>query len=201
MQMNERQSPEAGAVLTDEWTRLKKLAKEQNIDALLRELRNSMESHQRVRGKEVVFTVRGQAAWRLGQLRDPRAVGSLSDLLHDSQASVRTEAARALGSIGDKNAIPALIEALNDVYGGVRMRAAQSLGRLGDRSAGPGLVATLQDETPWVRMEAAKALVQIRYRDAIPSLRHAVRHEGFRHPYRSLRIGVALASLRMRTRE
>ena len=50
--------------------------------------------------------MREQAAFALGQLRDPRAVDPLIAALKDANGDVREQAAFALGQLRDKRAAP-----------------------------------------------------------------------------------------------
>ena len=49
--------------------------------------------------KDSVADVREQAAFALGQLRDPRAIDGLTSALKDPSADVRQQAAFALGQL------------------------------------------------------------------------------------------------------
>lgn len=75
---------------------------------------------------------REEAAQWLGQVRDPRAVRPLIDVLkHDPDHDVREDAARALGSIGSRDAHDALLEASeSDPERDVRRAASKALARL-----------------------------------------------------------------------
>src|SRR5688500_13777242 len=59
--------------------------------------------------------IRQRAAWRLGEMRDQRAVPALIAALDDEDEGVGENAAAALGLIGDKTAVPALLDKLNRV--------------------------------------------------------------------------------------
>jgi HEAT repeat protein len=47
--------------------------------------------------KDADAHVRKQAAWALGEIKDPRASGALASALKDASAEVRKQAAWALG--------------------------------------------------------------------------------------------------------
>jgi HEAT repeat protein len=49
--------------------------------------------------KDSVADVREQAAFALGQIRDPRAIDGLTAALKDTSADVRQQAAFALGQL------------------------------------------------------------------------------------------------------
>ena len=79
--------------------------------------------------------VRKNAAWALGSIGDPRAVGALNVALKDRDALVRGNAARSLGVIGDSRAVEALVRVLESEDGVVRKFVAEALGRIGDTGA------------------------------------------------------------------
>ncbi len=66
----------------------------------------------------------------LGEIRDPRSVPALIDLLRDPSVEVRWATAIALGEIGDKRAVEALIPILGDTEKYVRYGAAIALEKL-----------------------------------------------------------------------
>ena len=83
--------------------------------------------------------VRGDAAdfERLGQSRDPRAVGPLIRALgHKYDGGVRELAAVALGKLGNVGAVQPLIEALGDGAWLVRKAAAEALADFARSSPG-----------------------------------------------------------------
>lgn len=83
------------------------------------------------------FRVRVQAAFALGNTRDPHAVHVLSDALaHDDSPAVRAAAASALGRIGSRRALPALERARRDQASAVRLQARQSIDRI-EHAAAP----------------------------------------------------------------
>lgn len=189
---------ESGEKAVGRWPHLKELRKAGDVDALLRELDSPEETSFESSGETFHFTVCGEAARQLGYLQDSRAVLPIGELLKDSRFMVRAEAAKALGAIGDQAAVPLLIEALGDEHDSVRYRAAESLGYLGDGKAGSALTETLEDQNPRVRLVAARALAKLGFRQAIRPMQQAIRREGFAHPYRSLRLSLALLALRFR---
>jgi len=78
-------------------------------------------------------TVRATSARYLGTLgvKDPRAVGILSQVLRDDKSpAVRIRAVEALGFIQLPQAIPVLGTALADRDAGVRLRATEVMGRV-----------------------------------------------------------------------
>lgn len=75
---------------------------------------------------------RAQAAERLGQIGDPRAVENLCRALHDTYPWVRQAVAKALGNIGLDTCVRPLASALWDWDVGVRRRAMESLVLIGE---------------------------------------------------------------------
>ena len=73
---------------------------------------------------------RENAAKRLYDIKDKKAVPALCKALKDRDADVRFCAGMALGNIGDASAVPALIGALKDEDWYVRDRAARVLGKI-----------------------------------------------------------------------
>ncbi|MCP9443549.1 MAG: HEAT repeat domain-containing protein [Nitrospira sp.] len=151
------------------------------------------------------WTVRQDAAVRLGRLKDPRAVEPLVATLRDPDRSVReavVEALQAIGapsvmalsaclssadfsvqeaasqilaSIADAHALEPLVLALRSQNWIVRMYAAKALGRLKDPRTVSPLLPLLQDSVNAVREEASAALAAIGDA-AIPSLIEALTH-------------------------
>ena len=76
--------------------------------------------------------VRAAAARYLGKLgvKDPRAVGALSQILADKAPTVRIRAVESLGFIQLPAAVAVLQQALEDKDPGVRIRATEVLGRV-----------------------------------------------------------------------
>lgn len=99
-----------------------------------------------------------RAAWRLGNLRDARAVDALVAALRDADFHVRQAAADALGNVGDRRATTALIAALRDAHPRVRQSAASALGNLGAADAAAHLVPLLSDADANVRRAVAYAV-------------------------------------------
>jgi HEAT repeat protein len=90
-------------------------------------------------------SVRSNAAWSLGELKDARAVEPLiAMLLGDKDDGVRIFAAFGLGKIGDARAVPALIAALDETDDNVLYAVAQALGKIGDDRAVEPLIAALK---------------------------------------------------------
>ena len=77
--------------------------------------------------KDANKSVRGRAAWALGELGDARAVEPLMEALKDESENVRSGAAWALEKIGDTRAVEPLMEVLKDESENVRWGAADAL--------------------------------------------------------------------------
>ncbi len=60
--------------------------------------------------RSLEWKVRSQAAEKLGESKDPRAVEALVKALKDKDRNVREAAAGSLGRIGDASAVDALLE-------------------------------------------------------------------------------------------
>jgi HEAT repeat protein len=137
------------------------LAEDEGVEALIR----------RLRSPAVDADAQADAAFSLGQIGDPRAVGPLIDALRDEDTIVRAEAAGALGGLGDRAAVDPLIRALYDAHWEVRSNAALSLGALGDSRAAPHLIDALRDPNDEVRFWAARAAGDLGDPAALPALR------------------------------
>jgi HEAT repeat protein len=101
------------------------------------------------------------AARILGEVRDPRAVRSLSDALLDPDAEVRSSAAWALGQIGDRQSASLVQPLLKDSVWYVRAHAAEALGKIGDPAYAASLADSLRDSSWWVRKNGLDALVRL----------------------------------------
>ena len=106
-------------------------------------------------------SVREQAVFALGQIRDRRAVEPLISALKDADADVREQAAFALGQIRDTAAVDALIVAVKDADTDVREQVVFALGQLRDPRAIDALTIALKDQNADVRKQAAFALGQL----------------------------------------
>ena len=109
--------------------------------------------------------LRADIAGALGQIRDPRSIPMLIQVLDDADPTIRTYATNSLGHIGEpaSAAIPALIKVLNDPNDSVRRSAASALGRMGPAAAvaSPALVQTLGDPSSIVADVALSTLTKI----------------------------------------
>jgi len=100
------------------------------------------------------------AAWAMGELKDKRAVPTLTQIL-ENRGAVK-EAARALVKLGS-SPVSQLMAILRGAKSGVssRTEAAVALGEIKDIRSVPPLIATLADKDQSVRKAAGKALESI----------------------------------------
>ncbi len=116
------------------------------------------------------FRVRVQAAFAIGNTRDPMMRPQLERALRDEHPAVRAAAATALGRLGSARAIPALERVLSDSAPAVRSQAQRSLEQLRGASGGSasGSMATALQPVPtnqdWSRVRAAVVLGDMRNR-------------------------------------
>lgn len=105
--------------------------------------------------------IREEAAQRLGQLGDPRAVPPLIQALRDEEDEVVEKAAEALGQIGSPEAVEPLLDVL-DVHTldwGIRVKTAKALEMIGDPRALPVLNDALKyEENPFVLSHFRRAI-------------------------------------------
>ena len=106
--------------------------------------------------------VREEAAQKLGDLKDPSAVGPLITILKkDKDRSVRWSAEDALVNIGAP-AVEPLIKMLSDDSWRVRRRAVRTLAKIRDPRAVESLIASMKtDDDCYVRKCAARAIGEI----------------------------------------
>ena len=105
---------------------------------------------------------RAWAANVLGELKAPRAFGTLARALEDPDDEVRGKAASSLGMVGDRRAVARLLDRLMaDPAPFVRARIAAALGRFDAPEVVDRLVRGLGDRAWWVRMRSVEALEQI----------------------------------------
>lgn len=121
--------------------------------------------------------VRKDAAIRLGESRDNRAIHALIEALGDESVGVHSVAApKALVKIGELS-VPPLIKALKHKNSVVRESAAWVLGKIGDaRAVGP-LGRALRYKDPGLIYRAAEALGEIKDARAVPPLIESLKRE------------------------
>ncbi|MBU9889056.1 MAG: HEAT repeat domain-containing protein, partial [Candidatus Omnitrophica bacterium] len=106
-------------------------------------------------------TIREQAVFTLGKLRDVRVVDTLIGLFRDPKQSpnLRSKAAAAIGEIGDQRGVQPLIEALTDKEMSVRISAAGGLDSFKVPEAVDPLNAALLEIAPAVSAGMAGAVM------------------------------------------
>ncbi|MGH9838914.1 MAG: HEAT repeat domain-containing protein [Blastocatellia bacterium] len=117
--------------------------------------------------------MRKQAAQKLGEIKDTRAIEPLIAALKDGRSDVRRAAAEALVKIGEA-AVEPLVAAFKDSGSNVRQVAAKALGEIGDARAVEPLVAVLKDSDSGVRQVAAWALRSLKWQPANDTQRAAL---------------------------
>ena len=149
----------------------------QDRSALVRVLTNSRD-----------FRVRVQAAFALGNTRDPAVIPPLSRALADGNPAVRAAAATALGRIGRTEALPALQRASRDRSVAVRMQVARSIRVIDDaarstprtavaRAPATGIypsiaIAPREDRIAWPRMRYVVLVGDTYNRSGVNHLQH-----------------------------
>jgi HEAT repeat protein len=135
--------------------------------------------------------IRGNAAFIIGRLGDPRGFQVIADILADRSdrpegqgipgvagdgryhvapqiAADRYYAARLLGNLRDPQAVPILVSLLKDPE--VNYVVPWALGEIGDkRGVGP-LIDLLDDDSPSMRVLAIYALETLNAKEALPRL-------------------------------
>jgi HEAT repeat protein len=114
------------------------------------------------------FSVRRNAVFALGQLRDPEAVAPLLALLESADEGDRIDAARSLGNYSGPKVVAALQARLTDRQS-VRWLAVHILGRIGDAGTAAILDKLAKEDTDaMVREAATQAAANIRKRTQPP---------------------------------
>jgi len=101
----------------------------------------------RVLNGDADFRVRVQAAFALGNTRDPAVIPPLERALRDNNPAVRAAAATALGRIGSDRALPALRRATRDDSAAVRLQVQRSMGLIERGPEAPTQVAAAVDRS------------------------------------------------------
>jgi HEAT repeat protein len=132
--------------------------------------------------------LRGNVAFVLGRLGDPRGIETIAEILADRssrsagqgipggnwtvQAQIRADryyAAHLLGDLKDPRGVDLLIPLLSD--GDVDDVVPWSLAEIGDRRAIGSLIGQMKRDDPSVRVLAISALEKLNAREALPRLR------------------------------
>ncbi len=101
--------------------------------------------------------IRRYAAYRLGEIRDPKAVKPLVAALNDSDREVKGNAIVSLGEIGGAETVEPLLKLMSCEDDGFADSAAMSLKNVGVPAA-PALIKKLRDKNEKVRDRAYSAL-------------------------------------------
>lgn len=103
------------------------------------------------------------AAWALGRIGDPSAIGPLRAGLHSPYRSIQSHCARALATIGDQGIIPLLLKRLPvETDYGLRVAYASALGKLGATRGLDQVLHLLADaDDESTRMELALAVTRM----------------------------------------
>lgn len=119
----------------------------------------SLDDYLRLVTQSTDATVRRNAAWMLGRLRDPRILPALITASADTDATVRVRVAESLGTIKDQaSAVETLQNMLIDDQAEVRAQAVRSLGVLQADKTASHLIDKLNDDSVIVREQTAEAL-------------------------------------------
>lgn len=126
------------------------------------DVRDAATAVRRVLRDEVV-SVRANAAWASGRLRDGGALRSLHDLVDDRNTMVRLAVVTSLGQIDSTRSVATLAPLLaNDPSPQVRRTVAWAIGNIDPREGSAALTRGLRDRDASVREMAAWALGQQR---------------------------------------
>jgi HEAT repeat protein len=121
-----------------------------------------------------VARVRGAAAAKLGDSKNPAAVAPLIAALRDVDADAACDAAAALGTLGQALAVEPLIQVLTNTedffHSVVRAAAAHSLAKLRDARAVMPLLGAIRDPMAEASAEAIRALADIGDQRAVEPL-------------------------------
>jgi HEAT repeat protein len=135
--------------------------------------------------------IRGNAAFLVGRLGDPRGIQVIADILTDRSdrpegqgmsggpgnggyrvarqiAADRYYAAHLLGDLRDPQGVPILVSLLKDPE--VNYVVPWALGQIGDKRAVGPLINALDDDSPSMRVMAIYALEELNAKEALPRL-------------------------------
>lgn len=137
--------------------------------------------------------VRRQAAATLAQLTDPRAAGTLAELMAEHPELIEEETVEALGEIGNQRSMAVLVPLLESPRSNLRRAAARAIGRVCIRAGNPdegisALRRAAQADDIDLRRAALQAL-----RTAGPSSGTDVIVGALSDPHPSVRIAAAEA--------
>jgi HEAT repeat protein len=124
--------------------------------------------------QEITTRFRAAALLLLEYHRDKRAITTMIDMLHDSDANRRIVAATTLGKIDDPRVTAALAGVVRDPERAVRSAAVSALQARGDESVVEPLIRALDEEDFWIREEVIDALGKIGGKRAAAALASVV---------------------------
>ncbi len=120
-------------------------------------------------------TIRRNAVWLLGELKDTGSVERLINMLDLPQNKrLKVTIIIALGNIGDRKAVDKLIDFLKDKREVIRIKSAEALGKIGDEQAIPYLIQAMDDRFFTVRDACILALSRFKDR-ALSSIIKAIK--------------------------
>ena len=113
--------------------------------------------------------IRARAAYLMGTIGDPLAVGPLFGRLKDPARDVRIHVIQALCSLGDERSLEGILDLFETEDVGLSDFVLQAVEKFGPKAAAP-LRAALMAGNPRIRSGAALALGRLRLPDLLPDL-------------------------------
>jgi len=116
---------------------------------------------------------RSRAAYLLGRIKDPLAIGPLYKRLKDPDRDVRIQVIQALCDLGDERSLEGILELFEMEDVGLADFVLQAAEKFGARAA-PPLQAALKTGSVRIKSGAALALGRLRLPETLPSLFNAL---------------------------
>lgn len=132
---------------------------------------------QKLEDTETIAGTKRNTIRRLGELKEPKAVPILLDLLQDKKPLIKWEAILALGEIGDDSAVGPLLCLLEASDPEVRWTSAMALVKIGDERANEPVLGLMKDGDKDVRWRVAEVLGYLADPRAIRPLIDALRED------------------------
>lgn len=123
-------------------------------------------------GESRLPTVRQNAAYVWGVLRDPAGLHCLKVLAQERNPEVRAEAVRALAKLADPSSYTLLLIHLRDKSWEVRAASAEALIRLGKPDALPNLLRSANDGDDYAKSKIREAITALASPSQVPLLRN-----------------------------